>query len=288
MNLSVLIPVFNEDIRLLVRRLQEQEWPPELEWEILIYDDGSLPAFRQINALVKDWTLVRYVELPHNLGRAGIRNRLAKDAKGEYVLFLDGDALPRDRFFLQRYLAKAEPDCLLNGGTLYSENPPRESEKYLRWLYGRKREQKPARLRMLNPCLHFHTFNFFGPRHIISENPFDEKLKQYGYEDTLFAYELKKRGVAIRHIDNPAIHLGLDPAAVFLKKIKQGIDNLLQLQKTYPDFSTRLLKQEEKFARLPLPVFLLPVLEKYLSSSSKPSLFALDLYKWLYLRKCLR
>ncbi len=288
MYLSVLIPVFNEDIRPLVRCLQEQEWPPELEWEILVYDDGSLSAFRQMNALVKDWALVRYVELPHNLGRAGIRNRLAKDAKGEYLLFLDGDALPRDRFFLRRYLAKAEPDCLLNGGTLYSENPPRESEKYLRWLYGRKREQKPAHLRMLNPCLHFHTFNFFGPRHIISENPFDEKLKQYGYEDTLFAYELEKRGVAIRHIDNPAIHLGLDPAAVFLKKIKQSIDNLLKLQKTHPDFSTRLLKQEEKFAHLPLPVFLLPVLEKYLSSSSKPSLFALDLYKWLYLRKCLR
>ncbi len=284
MPLSVLIPVFNWDIRPLVRRLLEQEGSA-VPAEILVYDDGSSAAFRQKNAVVGSWSKVRYVELPDKLGRAGIRNLLAREARGAYLLFLDGDALPPDRFFLQRYLAKAEPDALLCGGTAYASEPP-EPEGYLRWLYGRKREQKPAHVRNAAPCLHFHTFNFLLPRHIALENPFNERLKQYGYEDTFFAYELKKQGIIIKHINNPAIHLGLDPPAVFLKKIRQSIENLLLLKKMYPDFSTRLLKQEKKYRYLPLPLFLLPLLENYLQNQPKPVLAALDIYKWLYLRKC--
>ncbi len=289
--LSVLVPVYEFDIRPLARRLAEQRLPvPERgrQVEFLFYDDGSSAAFRQMNEEVQSLRGFRYKELGQNLGRSGIRNLLAREARGRLLLFLDCDAMPPDEDFLLRYLQAADERSVLCGGTAYPARPPEDPKLYLRWHYGRKREQKTAAQRRKNPRLHFHSFHFMAPRNLMLRLPFDESLKQYGHEDTFFAFRLEEEGIPIRHFDNPALHLGLEPAARFLEKTEQGIRNLLQLKKAHPRFSLRLLEAAEGHKNLPLPRALLTPLKKHLLHNRRPSLLAFDLYKLLYLRKCAR
>ena len=58
---------------------------------------------------------------------------------------------------------------------------------------------------------------------------FNEELRQYGHEDTLMGYQLKKAGIDILHIDNGLVHEGLEINREFLNKTKLGIENLSKL-----------------------------------------------------------
>ena len=58
---------------------------------------------------------------------------------------------------------------------------------------------------------------------------FDESLKQYGHEDTLFGLELKRRGIPVLHIDNKLTHLGLEDAKDYLQKTETALRTLSQM-----------------------------------------------------------
>ena len=64
---------------------------------------------------------------------------------------------------------------------------------------------------------------------------FNEELKQYGHEDTLFGYQLKKAGIDILHIDNGLVHGGVEANRDFLNKTKLGIENLSKLYDNVTD-----------------------------------------------------
>jgi hypothetical protein len=64
---------------------------------------------------------------------------------------------------------------------------------------------------------------------VFSKIRFNEELKQYGHEDTLLGYQLKKAGIGILHIDNGLMHEGLESNREFLNKTKLGIENLSKL-----------------------------------------------------------
>ena len=66
-------------------------------------------------------------------------------------------------------------------------------------------------------------------KEILTQIPFNESLSQYGHEDTLFGYDLSKYNIAIHHIDNPVMHVGLDETESFLSKSEIAIQNLAQL-----------------------------------------------------------
>ena len=103
--LSVCIPVFNYDARPLVKELLLQAWRLESDVELLVYDDGSDPKFQQLNREIGDNAAVRYREMPQNLGRGPIRNRMAREALGDYLIMLDVDSWPNPTY-LSNYLAK--------------------------------------------------------------------------------------------------------------------------------------------------------------------------------------
>ncbi len=79
--LSVLIPVFNEDIRNLVNDLNNQLVELGFIFEIRVYDDGSHENIRDLNKEIASNDSIIYEELPKNIGRSAIRNKLAKEAK---------------------------------------------------------------------------------------------------------------------------------------------------------------------------------------------------------------
>ena len=80
-----------------------------------------------------------------------------------------------------------------------------------------------------HPHAGFSTFNVLIERSVFSKIRFNEELKQYGHEDTLLGYQLKKAGIDILHIDNGLMHEGLESNRDFLNKTKLGIENLSKL-----------------------------------------------------------
>ena len=230
MKLSVLVPTYNCDCSQLVRQLQQQL--PQ-DGEIIVGDDCSTD--RNIIQKNSDATILpgcRFFQPEHNLGRAGIRNALAREAKGEWLLFIDADAEVRSASFIAEYLT-ATQGAMVNvvcGGTGNLPQCPRPKAR-LRYDYEVAAEKRlTLEHRRRHPYAQFTTFNFLIRRDLFLSIGFDERCKEYGHEDTLFGLELKRRGIAVHHIDNKLTHLGLEDADVYLAKTETALRSLASME----------------------------------------------------------
>ena len=230
MDISLLIPVYNFDIVALVHSMKgAMEKVPQF-CEILIGDDGSSAEFRKLYKSLEG-DQVKVIHAEKNIGRAAIRNRLALEAKGDFLLFIDADTmLPGTaEAYITKWLPMMKICRVSSGGILYHAGPPGDPDKLLRWKYGKKKEQRKASVRNKHPHAGFSTFNVLIEKAIFSKIRFNEELKQYGHEDTLLGYQLKKAGIGVLHIDNGLVHEGLETNKEFLIKTKLGIENLSKL-----------------------------------------------------------
>lgn len=228
--ISILIPVYDYDIVALVFNMKSALKKIPEYCEIIIGDDGSGLDFRgKYQALTGEGT--RLIISEKNIGRAAIRNRLAMEAKGDYLLFIDADTnLPGTaETYLLNWLPYLNTARVIYGGSLYSGGNPSDPDKMLRWNYGKKVEQRKASERNKRPYSNFSTFNFMIEKSIFSKIRFNEELVQYGHEDTLLGYQLKKANIDILHIDNALVHEGVETNREFLNKTKLGIENLSKL-----------------------------------------------------------
>jgi len=290
--LSILIPVFNREVATLVHALRAQlpDWPGPAEIRLL--DDSSAEDFRVHNQLLAALPSVVYQELAVNVGRAAIRNQLVASAKYEWLLLLDNDSLLPDQQFLARYaqVQAAGPAGLFIGGTTYEATPPTDPALHLRWRYGRAREMRPASVRQRDPGGQLSINNALLPNALLRRFPLDERLSGYGHEDTKFGLELSRARVPVHHLDNPVLHDGLEPAALFLAKSQQAVRNLAQVLRTDGlGATTRLVQAAERlrWARLAGAAQAAlgaaePALRRHLLGQS-PSLRALDALKLLWL-----
>lgn len=239
MKISILIPVNDFDIVVLVHSMRDgMEQVPEFH-EIIIGDDGSSEEYKKkYQSLAAD--KVRIITSEKNIGRASIRNRLIMEASGDYLLFMDADTMIRGtaEAYLLKWLGHLDYARVIYGGILYQDSPPGDPDKFLRWKYGRKKEQIKASERKKHPYSSFSTFNVLIEKSIFSKFRFYEELKQYGHEDTLFSYQLNKAGIPIYHIDNGLVHEGLESNKEFLAKTKDSIENLSKLYDNVTDKKT--------------------------------------------------
>jgi glycosyltransferase involved in cell wall biosynthesis len=227
--LSVLIPVYNSDLRPFARQLLEQIEVSAIRSEVIIVDDGSHQQYKELNRAIGTFPFFKYEELGQNIGRSRIRNLLAQKAQYDWLLFMDGDSqICQDNFFRNYVGYASDPKRLIYGGTAYGPKPP-EKEKYLHWLYGTERECVHAEKRNKNKFGTFKTNNFMVSKWMFGQIGFNESVKGYGHEDTLFAQDLERKGFDILHIENPLLHAGLENNTEFLAKQKHAIDNLAQL-----------------------------------------------------------
>jgi glycosyltransferase involved in cell wall biosynthesis len=293
--LSICIPTYNYDVRPLVNSLHLQAQMLSVPFEILIADDASPNhLIKQQNRELGHLAGVRIVELEQNEGRSRIRNRLAEMAQFEWLLFLDCDTMPCNELFVKRYVEARLKWPVVVGGIAYRSHLDDETHR-LRWTYGHQRESKPANQRSAQPYQSFMTGNFMISKELLNELKFDESITRYGHEDTLMGLQLKKRDVAIGHIDNPAFHDGLESNEVFLDKTRAGIENLVELVRTHPlrdelVAEIRLLRMYAFLKRMHLlwmvrwffAVLKSPV-EQHLRVGTKPNMRLFDFYKLGYL-----
>ena len=228
--LSILIPIYNYKVVPLVDALQKQCQKLKIDYEILCFDDQSDKKYKDVNIKLSDYFKVNYTELSKNLGRAKIRNWLAKSASFETLLFLDCDSKIVSKDFIKTYITYIGKKAVVSGGRIYSKKPTKAYSKKLHWLYGTYKESKNSKVRNKHPVKYFHSNNFIVDRKVILDHPFEEELEKYGYEDLLYAQNLVSDDVSIHHIDNPVQHLGLEKNVVFLRKAELAIENLLYLK----------------------------------------------------------
>lgn len=283
--LSILIPVYNFNVVDLVKKLYKQCQTLDLEFEVLVFDDGSKEKYKEKNKSLNGLFGVNYMEMSENLGRSKIRNWLVKSALYDFVLVLDCDSKVNGKDFIKNYLDALEPNSVVNGGRLYTTKPPKAKSKYLHWLYGSKVESKSSKLRNKHPMMYFHSNNFAAERKVLTEFPFNESIKGYGYEDLLFAQNLLDHKIKVKHINNPVIHLGLEKNDSFLKKNLEATSNLVQLKKDGNFLNTNLEQKAFMLKDWSLDKIVYKFIDKRKNSfeenlmSDKPSLLKFQLLK---------
>ena len=219
--LSILIPIYQENCVNLVTDLVNQANELSCDYEILVFDDCS-PIKCESNKAILEFANVEYRELKENLGRSRIRNLLADEAKGDILIFLDGDSkIVRDDF-LKRYLQAIETKDVVRGGTVYCEKEECPKGYELHWKYGTKIESNKG---LKNKDM-FTTNNFCILKSVFSSVRFREDIKGYGHEDTLFKFDFEEFGFSFLNIDNPVEHLGLKNFEAFISSNETAVKNL--------------------------------------------------------------
>jgi glycosyltransferase involved in cell wall biosynthesis len=224
--LSICIPIFNCRVYKLVEELTEQCISAQVVFELICIDDASDIEFQNANGPIQTIPHVTYIILEKNIGRSAIRNLFLQHASQPYLLFLDCDSMIPDNHFISNYLTEIKPGIgVLCGGRTYPEKPT-DKQFMLRWNYGTKRECPSANNRAKKTYHSFLSNNFIIKRSIFEKIQFDERIKGYGHEDTLFGYSLKKSAIPLSHIHNPTIHDYSENAREFVLKTRQSVQNL--------------------------------------------------------------
>ena len=272
--LSILIPSYNYNVVALAKILHKQCNSCHINYEILVYDDGSKSYHNLQNANINNIENCTFKELASNIGRSQIRNKLAKDSKFEHLLFLDCDVLPEHPTLIENYIHHISSDVVYGGITNEKEIPKKPYK--LRWLYTKKREYKFM-------C----SSNFFIKKEVMLKDLFDETIRKYGYEDVIFFKNLENNAITITPIKNSVIHFSKEKSKVYIKKIEIGLENLSYLSSTnkialndskiyyyYNMFS--------KFYLVNFIAFCFKATKKLMLKnfdSSSPSLFLFDFYR---------
>ncbi len=224
--LSILIPTYDRVCVKLAGDLQRQAEKLGCPYEILVADDASGEGIRRENRKINGIPGCKYIELCENVGRSRIRNILGRQARGDYLIFVDSDAAVASDDFLSRYMAVREEAQVVYGGLMHPERLP-SPEVSLAYSYEKRAESRfTVEKRARHPYEVFRTFNFMIARDTFLRHPFDETVLHYGHEDTLFGKALKECGIGILHIDNPLMNCGLDTNRDMLRKTEESLRTL--------------------------------------------------------------
>ncbi len=286
--LSILIPTYNYDCYDLVLELHRQATELNIEFEIIVADDCSkteLPRLHLINQLSN----CQLIKPQHNLGRAKIRNFLANKSQYNHLLFLDSDSFPAHNNFLKNYIDFIPQNLTILGGRIY--NDAQDEHHTLLTKYGIIKERNNNPVHISNAP--FTSPNFLIPKTIFNKIRFNENIKGYGHEDTIFGIELSRLNIPYYRFDNPIIHLQIEDNQTFIHKTNESIQNLYNIYKTqqYPEIQTLspVLNLYTKIKKFHLTTIFTKIYQNYSNSLLKycdnknPNLKLFSLYKLCYL-----
>ena len=237
-SLSVLIPTYNHVCEALVEQLLPLLQAAGIQYEVIVADDGSTDEDSIIaNRAINQHLCCRFIERQENVGRAAIRNFLAKEARSAYILYIDSDMTILNDQYIHRYLQAGEKAVIDGGVSICDCN----DTSNLRYLYEKAEEPfHTATERQKHPYQHLHTANLLMRRDIILAHPFDERFRHYGYEDVLLGKVLHQHHIPIEHIDNPVGFSHFETNPDFVAKTEEGLRTLYQFRDDLRGYS-RLL-----------------------------------------------
>lgn len=238
----------------------------DAHFEIIIADDGSTDETKQ---LIERFKLNTHIPICHvrqeddGFQKCKIMNKALKAASADYVIFTDGDCIPRADF-VETHRKYAQPGCYLSGG--YFKLPMSISQlieqRHIKsgdafnadWLLskGLKKTHKLSKLtakgtladiyNQLTPTRRtWNGHNASGwKKDILAVNGFDERM-QYGGQDCEMGYRLKNSGIKPLQIRYSAIVIHLDHKRGYVNEAMLAHSamikkNTLRLKRTYTDF----------------------------------------------------
>ena len=223
--ISICIPIYNYYAYPLVRRLvnQIEQYGAQEQVEVICIDDHSSGYYLNQNMGICD--IATYLRLAENIGRSRIRNLFLKYAKGDWLLFLDNDALVADKYIKECLKYQNARADVVFGGTSYDRRGD-DVQYRLRYLYGTREEVCDVEQRTQSPYRHLWVNNMMIRRSVFERIKFDPRISTYGYEDMLFVYRLETGNVSVLQVDNPIVHGHLESNAEYLQKVIQSSKTL--------------------------------------------------------------
>ena len=190
--ISAIVPVFRDRERALatVQALLRCRLPAIDALEVLVVDDASQDG--TVQTLTEQLgERITLLENPHNLGRAATRNRGARAANGELLLFLDCDCQPLHEHFLQHHVASLRQADVSIGGLLG------DGQGF--WHAYQERAAARRAQRTDHPlALQFTSANVMLRRRCFeAAGGFDERYRGYGFEDRALALRLQHDGATL-------------------------------------------------------------------------------------------
>jgi glycosyltransferase involved in cell wall biosynthesis len=243
MNSMKLLPAFK--VSVIVSTYNSPEWLEKVFWgfcaqtevnfEVVIADDGSREDTRDLinrMRLISPFEIVHVWQADDGFQKCRILNKAIASASGDYLIFTDGDCIPRNDFVAQ-HIQNADQGRYLSGAYLklpmkISQAINREDVESQRvfspeWLMGigfnsrlkllkltrsRKLGELLNRLIPVKPTWNGNNSSCFKVS-AIAVNGFNE-LMQYGGEDCEFGYRLVNLGLKPKRIRYSTIALHLD------------------------------------------------------------------------------
>jgi len=287
--ISILIPTYNYNVFPLAKEIEKLAIKENIPFEIICIDDGSASKLNLENNKINQLTNGLFIQSTTNKGLSVNRNNLANKAKYKNLLFIDGDSEIINTNFISNYInvLKENPDVIY-GGRVHPEiiNP----ERKLRWKYGKYHEDLNIKSRKKSSYKSILFNNTVIKKKVFNQIYFNSKIKQYGHEDTIFAFQLSQIKAKIMHIENPVLHGDVDLNFVFYKKMHRSIENLNFIYRKNlidPNFIrflnlfTKLKKVKLNFLFASFYVLLKPIFKLNLTSKH-PSLFIFNLFRISY------
>jgi glycosyltransferase involved in cell wall biosynthesis len=233
--ISVIITTYNrpDALELVLKALAEQDVAYD-DFEVIIADDGSTSVTKK---MLKAWQKKSPFSLKHvwqkHLGfRAGkARNNAVKKARGDYLIFLDGDSVPLTSF-IRRHRKLASPGYFVVGNRIllnksFTKKVLSNSWPIYRWTFwkwfnaychrfcnrflpfltlplGVLRKLRPKTWQGAKTC------NLgMWRKDFLKVHGFDESFFGWGYEDSDLVIRLIKRGIKRKdgHFAVPVLHL---------------------------------------------------------------------------------
>lgn len=230
--ISILIPTYNYNITALVCQIHKQCTNINTPFEIIGIEDGST---KHVNSNKNGINTLQNTTIIHNktnIGRTNARHLLSKKAQYNWLLFLDADVQLKSTNFIQTYISNIQTNQYdaYYGGFTYTKKKPKD-QYVLRWKYGQLAEDVNAQTRNQTPYKVVISGNFLIKKELFNTLSSKIKIKSYGL-DNYFGILLKQHQARVLHLNNPVIHLGLDPNKKYLNKVKEAVDVLLTLLKT--------------------------------------------------------
>lgn len=220
MRYSFVIPTYNNCENLLNTLdclVQLDSYPP-YSYEVIIVDDGSSDGTYLAVTEYKANIDVRVFRIERSLYscRAKARNLGWKNAKGEFIVFIDSDILVKRSHLkeLDRYFLKNENALILGCRTHLQDNIQR-CDVASRDLFSENQFKKDIYNNMdyrylvfsaesfngnaiSDPWLHAYSCNFAIKKKLLNKtNGFDENIRNWGLEDVELAYRIYQLGAKI-------------------------------------------------------------------------------------------
>lgn len=204
MKFSFIVPCYNTE-KYLSQCLESILQQTCQDWEIIVVNDGSTDATENliISYMEKDQRIKGITQ--SNQGLSAARNRGVKEARGEYILFLDSDDWYKDGSCLECILEKTEeaPEIIVFEYQRVTDNGSRYLEDCCQQYFGQMKKSAYFGEQYLyyvlsQPIVYgWYPWRYAFKRKFWNENQFQFRIPRFEDIDVIYKIILKAQKIVV-------------------------------------------------------------------------------------------